>query len=150
MFCIVLADRPHGSCKRTFLKTGFRVEKLKNAALVFSFGQRICILLHIDDAIAPLLDLWTLRRLMTTTTTTTTMADFMFVSVLRKILSRSSSSTSLPHKRFWFPLTSTSSCYVWFLLLLSVCILRTSFMLRLFISSATCRPGIWTTACWVF
>ena len=49
MFCIVLADRPYGSCKhsvckRTFLKPGVRVEKSKNAALVFSCGRRICIL----------------------------------------------------------------------------------------------------------
>ena len=47
MFCIVLADRPHGSCKHsackhTFLKPGLRVEKSEN--LVFWCGQRICIL----------------------------------------------------------------------------------------------------------
>ena len=47
MYCIVLADHPHGSWKRrdwkrTFL--GLRVEKSENAALLFSCGQRICIL----------------------------------------------------------------------------------------------------------
>ena len=44
MYCIVLADRPHGSWKCTFLKTGLRVETSKNAALPFLCGQRICIL----------------------------------------------------------------------------------------------------------
>ena len=44
MFCIIFADHPHGSCKRTFLKPGLRVEKSKNAALAFSCGQRIRIL----------------------------------------------------------------------------------------------------------
>ena len=49
MFCIILADRPHWSCKcsahkRTFLKPGLRVEKSENAALAFSCGQRIHIL----------------------------------------------------------------------------------------------------------
>ena len=48
-FWIVLADHPHGSCKRTVLK------KFENAALAFSCGQRIRI--HIDAAIAPPLDL---------------------------------------------------------------------------------------------
>ena len=40
----VLADRPHGPCKRTFLKSGLWVEKFESAALAFSCGQRICIL----------------------------------------------------------------------------------------------------------
>ena len=44
MYCIVLADRPHGSWKRTFLKTGLRVEKYENAALPFSCGCRIRLL----------------------------------------------------------------------------------------------------------
>ena len=49
MYCIVLADRPHGSWKCsnwkcTFLKTGLRVEKSENAALLFSCGRRIRIL----------------------------------------------------------------------------------------------------------
>ena len=49
MFCIVLADRPHGSWKRSawkgiFLKTGLRVEKYENAALPFSCGRWIRIL----------------------------------------------------------------------------------------------------------
>ena len=43
-FCIVLADCPHGSCKCTFLKPGFRVEKSENAALAFSCAWRIRIL----------------------------------------------------------------------------------------------------------
>ena len=43
-FCIVLADRPHGSCKRTFLEPGLRVEKSENAALAFLCGQRIRII----------------------------------------------------------------------------------------------------------
>ena len=47
MYCVVLADRPRGSWKRTFLKTGLRVEKSENAALPFSFGQRIRILSEI-------------------------------------------------------------------------------------------------------
>ena len=49
MYCIVLADCPHGSWKcsawkRTFLKPGLRVEKSENTALAFSCGRRICIL----------------------------------------------------------------------------------------------------------
>ena len=49
MFCIVLADCPHGSykcsaCKRTFLKPGLRVEKSENTALAFLYGRRIRIL----------------------------------------------------------------------------------------------------------
>ena len=51
---------------------------------------------------------------------------------------------------------TSSSCCVWFLLLLSVCILCASIMgypsllLRFWwILSTTYRPGIWTTACWV-
>ena len=49
MFCIVLADRPHASCKhrackRTFLKPSLWVEKFENADLAFSCGQRILIL----------------------------------------------------------------------------------------------------------
>ena len=42
MYCIVLADRPHGSWKHTFLTTGLKVEKFE--ALPFSCGQWICIL----------------------------------------------------------------------------------------------------------
>ena len=60
--CIMSADRPHGSCKRTALKPGLRVEKFENAALVFSCGRRIR---H-----QPAFDLWTPQRLTTTTTTT--------------------------------------------------------------------------------
>ena len=44
MFCIILADGPHGSCKHTFLKSGLRVEKSKNAPIAFSCVWRICIL----------------------------------------------------------------------------------------------------------
>ena len=48
-FWIVLANRLNGSCKysaykRTFLKPGVRMAKFENAALAFSFGQRIRIL----------------------------------------------------------------------------------------------------------
>ena len=44
MYCIVLADRPHGSWKCIFLRTGIRVEKSEIAALPFSCGRRIRIL----------------------------------------------------------------------------------------------------------
>ena len=48
-YCIVLANHPYGSWKRsawkrTVLKTGLGVEKSENAALPFSCGWRICIL----------------------------------------------------------------------------------------------------------
>ena len=47
-FSIVLANRPHGSCKHsawkcTFLKPVLGVEKSANAALAFLCGQQICI-----------------------------------------------------------------------------------------------------------
>ena len=87
-FCIVLADCPHGSWKRTFLKTvsGWRNPKT----------QPSCF--HVDGESAyfpkrwrhcptprPLAsDLWTPRRLITTT-----MAAYIFVFVLQKILSLS-------------------------------------------------------------
>ena len=49
MYCIILANHPHGFWKRsawkhTFLKTGLRVEKPENTALLFSCGQWIHIL----------------------------------------------------------------------------------------------------------
>ena len=49
MYCIVLADRSHGSWKhstwkRTFWKKGLRVEKSESAVLAFSCGWRIRIL----------------------------------------------------------------------------------------------------------
>ena len=49
MFCIVLADCPSGSCKRsackcTFLKPAHRVETFENTALAVLFGQWIRIL----------------------------------------------------------------------------------------------------------
>ena len=49
MFCIILADHPNGSCKRsackcTVFKPGLRVKKSKNAALLFWCGQWIRIL----------------------------------------------------------------------------------------------------------
>lgn len=43
-FCIILADRPHASCERTFLKPGLWVEKSENAGLAVSCGQLIRIL----------------------------------------------------------------------------------------------------------
>ena len=73
MFCIVLADRPHGSWK-LFLKPGLRVKKLNSRSRVDR-----------ESAIAPRLDLLTPPRLITTTT----MADDMLVFVLQKILSLS-------------------------------------------------------------
>ena len=94
MYCIVLADRPHRSWKhnpwkRTFLKTGLRVEKSKNAALPFSCGWRIRILYKTmtpSPHTRPLAsDLWTPRRL-TTTTTTTMVADNMLVLIVQQIL----------------------------------------------------------------
>ena len=88
MFCIILADRPNGSCKRTFLKPGLRVEKCENAARAFSFGRWIPILC---ESITPsphpsTSPLWPLNPV---TTTTTTMADYMLVFVPQKILSLS-------------------------------------------------------------
>ena len=57
-----------------------------------------------------------------------------------KCVSRSSSSTSLPvHTK------DSSSCCVWFLHLLSVC-LQCASLMHVLMSSATYRPGIWTTA----
>ena len=49
MLCIVLGDRPHGSCKCsackcTFWKPGLGVEKSKNTALEYLCARRICIL----------------------------------------------------------------------------------------------------------
>ena len=44
MLCIFLADRLHGSCKRTFLKPGLASERFKNTALAFSCGRRIRVL----------------------------------------------------------------------------------------------------------
>ena len=44
VFRIVLANRPHGSCKSTFPKPDLRVEKSGNAALTSPYGRRICIL----------------------------------------------------------------------------------------------------------
>ena len=43
-YCIILADHPHRSWKRTFLISGLRVEKSKNVALPLSYGWRIHIL----------------------------------------------------------------------------------------------------------
>ena len=44
-FCIVLANRPHGACKRTFFKKpGLREEKPKNVTVAFSRGLQISIL----------------------------------------------------------------------------------------------------------
>ena len=104
MFCIVLADRPRGSCKCTFLRPGLSVEKLENAALVFSCGQRICIrCVSMTPSPPPwplAFDLLTPRCLITTT-----IADYMPFS---------------------------SSCCVQFLLRLSVCIQLASFTRMLF------------------
>ena len=97
MFCIVLAHRPHCSFNRsawkhTFLKPGLRVEKSENA-------------------IAPPLDLWTLRHSISTTTTTT--ADYCLCScflLLTRLVVECESQQQFdliidPHKWFWFPCT---------------------------------------------
>ena len=95
-FCMVLADRPHGSykrsaCKHTFLKPGLRVEKSENAPLP--------LVSRVDSESAysgyrwrhrptprPLaFDLLTPRCLITATTSTTTMADYMLVFMTQKI-----------------------------------------------------------------
>ena len=110
-------------------------------------------------------DLWTPQRLITTTTT---MADYClcscFLQLTRLVVEYESQQQFNfiigPHKRFWFPCSGhflSSSCCVWFLLLLSVCLSvhklyahALSLLLRFWlISSATYRPGIWTTAFWV-
>ena len=44
MFCIILADRPNGSCKLKFFKPGLRVKEFENAALAFSCWQWLFIL----------------------------------------------------------------------------------------------------------
>ena len=119
MYCIILADRPHRSWKRsawkhTFLKTGLRVEKSENAALPFSCPWWMANLHTFpnNDAISPPLDLWNLWRLITTTTIT--MADYClcscFLQCTRLVVEcESQQQFDLiidPHKRFWFPWTS--------------------------------------------
>ena len=95
MFWIVLADRPHGSCKRsackcTFLKpvSGWKNPKtmplrsrVDGKSAYFAYRWR-----HRPTPRPLAFDLLTLHCLITTTTT---MADYMLVFALKKILSLS-------------------------------------------------------------
>ena len=84
MFCIVLADRPNGSCKRTFFESWSQSGKMwihLPCVLIWTANLHT---LHINNAIAPPLDLLAPQRLMTTTTT---VVDYGLVFVLQKILS---------------------------------------------------------------
>ena len=82
MFCIVLADRSHGSCKRTFFKSG-----LRNTAFAFKVCDEsayfVCQWRNRPTPRPLTLDLLTPRHLITTTTT---MVDYMFVFMPQKIL----------------------------------------------------------------
>ena len=85
MICIVLADRPHGSCKPGF-ETWSQDGKI--------WKRRPCVLVWTANLPSPLpstssLRPLTPRRLITATTTTTTMVDHMLVLVLQKIFSLS-------------------------------------------------------------
>ena len=126
----VLADRPHGSCKRTFLKPGLRVKKTP--------PLRSCV-----DSESTYFACWwhhrplNPRHLITTTTTTT---DYMLVFVLQRILSSSgllvlcsvSPSTVCLYTahKLYAHAPALLLCFWWIL-------------------SATYRPGIWTKVCWV-
>ena len=118
--------------------------------------------LRIDEAIYPTLDLLTLWRLITTTTTT--MADYMLVFVLQKILSlvtRTTYYTPLPlpwAKKDYGQLTWHFHLLLVVLVFSFFCLYTVrklyvhapSLLLRFWwISSATYRPDIWTTASWV-
>ena len=89
-FCIVLADQPHVSCKRsackcTSFKPGLRV---KNAALAFSCGRRICRLC-VSITPSPHPSTSSLRPLKPRRLITTTTVDYVLVFVPQKILSLS-------------------------------------------------------------
>ena len=122
-----------------------------NARVLHRFGQQICILRP-----AP-------RRLITTTTT---MADYMLVLVLQKIFSLSGllgeNILLLCHDAEWKRIMDNwAAIFVFFLLcsfssstvcLYTVCKLYVHAPPLLlsfwWISSATYRPGVWTTVCW--
>ena len=109
-------------------------------------------------------DLWTLRRLITTTTTS--MADYglcsCFLQLTRLVVKHESQQQfSLiigPHKRLWFPCTSHFhlllvvfgfSVYCLFTVCKLYVHVPSLLLCFWWISSATYRSGIWTTACWV-
>ena len=167
MYCIVLANHPYGSWKRsawkhTFLKTGLRVEKSENAALPFSCGRRICIIskttmplphpamshnknnngrlharVYVAEDIEPFLPLTCLE--------------------VECVLQQQFDLINSPYRCFWFPCTSHFHLLLvvfWFLLS-TVCLFTARklnahalcLLLRFWwMSSATDRPGIWTTA----
>ena len=116
-------------------------------------------ILRMDEAMAPPLDPWTPWRLITTPTAT--MADYMLVLVLQKILSLSG---FLCHYAERKRIMTNRICHIVFFLLCSVssstvclytvCKLYVHApslpMHFLWISSPTCRSGIWTKACWAF
>ena len=142
MFCIVLADRPHGSCKRsawkrTFLKPGLRVEKSENAVLLSSCVNSESTYFAYQWRHHPPLtsSLWPLNPRRLITTTTTTMADYMLVFILQKILSLlgllRQNVMLLCHNAEWKKIMDNYIRHiicVQFLLLLSVCIQPASFM----------------------
>ena len=138
MFCIILADRPNGSRKRTFLKPGLTVKKFKKVAPLDSESAYFAYRWRHRPIPRPLaFNLLTPLCLITTTTTTTPMAEYMLAFVLQKVLSllgllgqniillchyaeqNRRMDNHIRHIVFWW------------------------------ISSTTYRPGIWTTACWV-
>ena len=132
LYCIVLTDRPHGSWKRTLLKTGLRVENMAPHSHVDSESTYFPPSPHPSTS-----DLWTPWHLIATTTT---MVDYCLCFLQRTRLVVECESQQQfdliinPHKRFWFPCTSHFCFRI--LLLLSVCKQRAGFMrmLRLFFS----------------
>ena len=118
MFCIVLADRPHGCWKRTYLKTGLRVEKSENAALLFVWTANLHTFRN-NDAIAPPLDLSPPnsepRDINDNDNNNNgglharvpAAEDIQpFLQLTRLVVECESQQQFDPHSRFWFPCTS--------------------------------------------
>ena len=160
MFCIILADRPHGSCKHsackcTFFKPGLRVGKFEKNAFAFSCGQWIHIL-----CISPHPSTSSLRPLNPATShnnNNNNNNNYMLVFMLQKILSPlgliGQNIKLLCHyaerKRIMFLFCLASAFIVCSYTVRKLYAYAPSLLRFWWISSATYRPGIWTKACWV-
>ena len=113
MFCIILADCPHGSCRHsawkcTFLKPGLRVEKSENAALAFLCGQWICIL-SVSMMPTPhpsTSSLWPLNPAMSHNNNDNGGLLLVFMFLATYSSQQQFNLIIGPHKQFWFPCTS--------------------------------------------
>ena len=171
----VLRDNPHGnacvcvlhrfgrsSCRCTFLKPGLRVEKLENSAHVFSCRQQICILcVSMTPSRRPSTsEPETSHNINNNNNNNNNSGLHTHVRAAEDIEPYSPCSrvwvAAAVRPHYWSTHDSGFLALAIFFFFFLCCIQHASFKYMLcllhfwLISSATYRPGIWTTACWVY